>query len=84
MLSTHPDHQRRGAGTMLMKWGTEVADSLGYEAFIEASSYGKHLYESWGFIAVPNEWIVIPVSDKWKHRPEQKFYWLERPAKMLS
>ncbi|RFU29815.1 hypothetical protein B7463_g6520, partial [Scytalidium lignicola] len=83
ILSTHPDHQGRGAGGLIMKWGTELADYLGYEAFIEASGYGRHLYETWGFVATPDEWVVIPVPDKWREKVELKCYWMERSPRKI-
>ena len=49
ILTTHPDHHRRGAGTMLVKWGTDKADELGLESYLEGSSQGRPLYERHGF-----------------------------------
>ena len=80
MLSTHPEHERRGAGSMLVKWGTDIADSLGMKAFVQGSRRGKTLYERHGF--VDNEgWIKVPVTEKHKDRPECGWFNLERPAK---
>jgi len=52
MLATHPDHQRRGAGSMLVQWAADEADRLGLEVFIEASPPGRILYSKFGFEAV--------------------------------
>lgn len=49
MLATHPNHQRRGAGSLLMQWAVDKADELGLDAFIEASPAGRHLYSRYGF-----------------------------------
>ena len=49
MLSTHPDHCRRGAGSMLVKWGTNKADELGLDCYLEGSSQGRGLYEKHGY-----------------------------------
>ena len=49
LLVTHPDHQRRGAGALLVKYGVDVADEMGLVAYLEASTAGKPLYERWGF-----------------------------------
>jgi GNAT superfamily N-acetyltransferase len=83
MLSTHPEHQRRGAGAMLMEWGTDIADSLGLRAFVQASRIGaKHLYGSHGFVDKNKEgFITVPVSEKHKNKPEIGWFNLERPAK---
>lgn len=75
MMSTHPDHHRRGAGNMLMKWGTEKADSLGLGCYIDGTAIGKRLYESHGFKAEPT---VVPVPEKWKDKPEIKYFFYVR------
>ncbi|KAI1163673.1 acyl-CoA N-acyltransferase [Nemania serpens] len=48
-LHVDPDHQRRGAGKMLVMWGIEEAKKLGLPAFLESSEAGHSLYESCGF-----------------------------------
>lgn len=55
MFGTHPDHQRRGAGKMLMEWGCKEADKLRLEIYVEASSMGKGLYEKFGCERVQGE-----------------------------
>ncbi|RMZ73901.1 acyl- N-acyltransferase [Pyrenophora seminiperda CCB06] len=49
LLVTHPDHQRRGAGAMLIEWGTQRADVAQLPCFLESSPRGKPLYEKMGF-----------------------------------
>lgn len=78
IMATHPFHQKRGAGTMTVKWGTDLADSLGMKCFIEASPPGKRLYEKCGFVAVPEEYIHVSVPEKWNGRPAIGFYFYER------
>jgi GNAT superfamily N-acetyltransferase len=56
MFGTHPDHQRRGAGKMLMEWGCQEADRRGLEIYVEASSMGKGLYEKFGCEKVQGEY----------------------------
>lgn len=48
-LVTLPQHERRGAGSMLVRWGCERADEAGVEAFLEASPTGAPLYARFGF-----------------------------------
>lgn len=48
-LVTLPQHERRGAGSMLVRWGTERADEAGFEAYLEASPMGAPMYERHGF-----------------------------------
>ncbi|KAK1728201.1 acetyltransferase [Colletotrichum acutatum] len=49
-LVTHPDYQRRGAASMLLKWGCALADEDGVAAYVDASKAGKGLYERFGFV----------------------------------
>ncbi|CAM1505723.1 Fc.00g113600.m01.CDS01 [Cosmosporella sp. VM-42] len=52
LLHTDPKHQRRGAASMLLKWGLAEADRLGLPIFLEASRDGRPLYEKVGFDVV--------------------------------
>ncbi|KAI4129551.1 MAG: hypothetical protein LQ338_002187 [Usnochroma carphineum] len=45
----HPSYRRQGAGNMLVQWGTQKADELGLEAFVESTADGKPLYAKHGF-----------------------------------
>lgn len=48
----HPDHQGRGAGRLLMRWGIDVADEKGLEILLNATPAGKPVYERYGFKSV--------------------------------
>ncbi|QDS67632.1 hypothetical protein FKW77_004467 [Venturia effusa] len=49
VISTHPDHHRRGAGGLLMKRYLDAVDEEGIEAYLEASEAGRPLYARYGF-----------------------------------
>ncbi|KOS43687.1 hypothetical protein ACN38_g5384 [Penicillium nordicum] len=49
-LGTHPDYQRRGAGSMLVQWGCDLADKDGVAAYVDASKEGAPLYQKHGFV----------------------------------
>lgn len=49
LLITHPSHRRRGAGSMLVKWGCDKADELGIMAACTASTAGEFVYKKNGF-----------------------------------
>lgn len=51
-LVTLPQHERRGAGSMLIRWGCEKADEANVEAYLEASLMGAPVYARHGFEAV--------------------------------
>ncbi|KAH6666791.1 hypothetical protein B0J14DRAFT_677372 [Halenospora varia] len=42
-------YQRRGAGRMLVRWGTTHADEVGFAIVVQSTEYGRSLYESEGF-----------------------------------
>ncbi|KAI1757093.1 acyl-CoA N-acyltransferase [Xylaria castorea] len=48
-LQVAPEHQRRGAGRMLVMWGVEEAKRLGLPACLESSPEAHSLYLSCGF-----------------------------------
>ncbi|KAJ5691970.1 Acyl-CoA N-acyltransferase [Penicillium macrosclerotiorum] len=50
MLGTHPEYRKRGAGSMLVKWGCDLADDEGAGAYVDASKAGAPLYEKFGFV----------------------------------
>ena len=52
LLATHPKHQRRGAGSMLLKQGLEKANKSGLPVYLDAGVNGKPLYERFGFKVV--------------------------------
>ena len=52
LCQTHPMHQRRGAGRMLLGWGCDYADERGLMCVLQASWLGLRLYESFGFVVV--------------------------------
>jgi GNAT superfamily N-acetyltransferase len=79
MLSTHPEHQHRGAGSMLVKWGADIADRFGLKAFVQGSRLGKHLYERYGFVDKEG-WVTVPVTERHKNKPAVGWFNLERPA----
>jgi len=66
---THPDYRNRGAGKLIMEWGVRIADSLGINAYVEATEMGKHLYAKFGFIMVSKDEVNTSVpnpSEEWK------------------
>jgi hypothetical protein len=48
-LVTLGQHERRGAGSLLVKWGCDRADEQGVEAYLEASEMGEPMYRRHGF-----------------------------------
>lgn len=48
-LATHPDHQGRGAGNLLLDWGVKKADNEGLVTYLDATQIAKPIYEKRGF-----------------------------------
>ncbi|WPG98306.1 Hypothetical protein R9X50_00109400 [Acrodontium crateriforme] len=85
ILTIHPDHQRRGVGGALVKWGTDIADKLNVETIVESSRFGKGLYLKNGFVFQRD--CVLVASEKWngiREAPKCGFAWLIRPKKDAS
>lgn len=62
MLCVHENHQRRGAGTLLMQWGLKHAEKVGLPAYLEASIYGYPLYQKLGFHDIDK---VVIKAEEW-------------------
>ncbi|KAJ5636272.1 uncharacterized protein N7484_009585 [Penicillium longicatenatum] len=48
-LAVHPDNQRKGVGTALVKSGMDQADEMGLNIFVHALREGAELYKQMGF-----------------------------------
>jgi GNAT superfamily N-acetyltransferase len=59
ILATDPAHIRKGAGKMLMKFGTDIADEMGLPCFLEGSPEGLGLYHANGFEVVGWIWVDL-------------------------
>jgi GNAT superfamily N-acetyltransferase len=51
-LATHPDFRKKGIAAQMVSWGTEKADQLGVEMYLDASRMGLPLYEKHGWVAL--------------------------------
>ncbi|OTA94905.1 hypothetical protein M434DRAFT_29446 [Hypoxylon sp. CO27-5] len=49
-LGTMEAHRKRGYATALIKWGTDLADKMNVECYLDASPAGKPLYEANGYV----------------------------------
>ncbi|KAF3053140.1 hypothetical protein E8E11_010448 [Didymella keratinophila] len=48
-LATHPEHQGRGAGKMLLDWGMKKADDEQLVMYLDGTQVAKPIYEQRGF-----------------------------------
>ncbi|OQO13967.1 hypothetical protein B0A48_00842 [Cryoendolithus antarcticus] len=49
IVATDPAYQGQGAGSQILRWGTERADADDMEAYLEAAPDAVRLYEKFGF-----------------------------------
>ena len=63
LLATSPRHQRLGAGTALIRWGTERADREGLPCWLEASPVGYATYVRCGFTDVAV--LDLDITGRW-------------------
>jgi GNAT superfamily N-acetyltransferase len=60
-LATHREHQRRGAGKMLLNWGLRKADEEGLTTYLDATGVARGMYERAGFVVKKSvEWDRTP------------------------
>ncbi|KAI4152295.1 MAG: hypothetical protein LQ340_002989 [Diploschistes diacapsis] len=61
-LATLPAHQRRGAATMLLKKGEQIAEQERLDSWVVASDVGSPLYEKGGFVPVEGGTITFDLG----------------------
>ncbi|KAI1313259.1 hypothetical protein F5Y03DRAFT_160286 [Xylaria venustula] len=59
----HSAHRRRGVASLLLEWGTERADKLGLESFVESTEIGRAAYEKHGFEFVEDLYLDASIEN---------------------
>lgn len=49
LLVTASQHRRRGAGSLIVKWGLEMSETTGLPCYLQASEQGRRVYSHYGF-----------------------------------
>ncbi|KAF3480077.1 uncharacterized protein GIQ15_05424 [Arthroderma uncinatum] len=60
---TIPSYRRRGVGALFLQWGVDKADAMGLECWLDATDYGRPVYERYGFINVDDRHIESPMPE---------------------
>jgi len=55
VLATHSDYRKRGLASKLLEWGCAAADGEELESYLDASKFGKPLYEKFGYVHQPEK-----------------------------
>lgn len=77
LLATHPQHHRKGAGSLLLRHGLEKADNLKMPVYLDAGINGRPLYERFGFKVTSD----FPFDGRhFGGRSEGKHWCMLRPA----
>jgi GNAT superfamily N-acetyltransferase len=63
IIGCSPNRQRSGAGSALLEWGVNLADSLGLPCRLEASPVGYGLYRKFGFEDVGV--LDVKITENW-------------------
>ncbi|KAF3940046.1 hypothetical protein ABW19_dt0208101 [Dactylella cylindrospora] len=64
LLATHRKYRRHGAATMLINWGTKIADEEYVPCCVVSSPMGKPIYEKVGFTMVAEKPWVFQLVDE--------------------
>ena len=80
ILHTHPLHQGRGAGTELVKWGTDLADQQGLQCYLESSPAAYSLAKQCDFEDITD--IEIDLSKYHEGYESYKHIVMIRPPKI--
>jgi predicted N-acetyltransferase YhbS len=74
VLATLPEHQRRGAGSLLMTEFCKQADETGHRSYVEASALGRPTYQRFAFATQDTFSVMIdgePYTDSCMVREPQ-------------
>lgn len=81
ILACKPDRQRIGAGSALVKFGTDLADASNLPCRLEASPVGYPVYKRLGFKDV--DFLDLNVTERWGVKRSGE-YWGENNAVELA
>lgn len=73
IIHTHPLHQYRGVGTSLLEWGTEHADKLRLQCYVESPAAGHALFHKHDFVYITDMEIDLNEYRTHQHYYNQKY-----------
>lgn len=60
-MGTLPAYQKRGAASLHLAWGTELADKSELACWVQASPMSFSLYQKFGFVI--QDQVVVPLHE---------------------
>ncbi|MCJ1352748.1 MAG: hypothetical protein MMC33_002732 [Icmadophila ericetorum] len=86
IMFTHPSHRQKGVGSLLMKYGMDLAAEKNLEVVVEASEDGRWLYDKFGLRSLGKEVFDTSKknpSDLWRKLAHEfgyvAHYWMWKP-----
>ncbi|KAK5677993.1 hypothetical protein LTS10_009877 [Elasticomyces elasticus] len=74
-LAVDPRFQSQGVGSLLVKWGTDMADKAGAFSWVHSSEGGRRFYEKHGFEEV--DCLTVDLDDWAVHSSKDQKRWGE-------
>jgi len=74
-------YRRRGIGSLMMKWGMDLADEIDALCTVESTPEGQNLYKKFDFTVQHD--VVLDVPEKFASRPKQRLLMMLRQKKSL-
>jgi GNAT superfamily N-acetyltransferase len=59
-VGTHPDFQRRGAGTLLIEWGLARAKAENVPVYLDSTILASYVYQKLGFVPLDGLSMTLP------------------------
>ncbi|KAF1994404.1 hypothetical protein P154DRAFT_447721 [Amniculicola lignicola CBS 123094] len=81
ILATRLECRRQGAGSMLIKWGTEKADELGLQCYVESNAEAQGVYERHGFTKAREELFLLgKYHESWQGKADRIIIMIREPS----
>jgi hypothetical protein len=78
-MGTLPSYQRRGAASLHLAWGTELADQNGLACWVQASPMSVSLYQKFGFEI--QDQVVVPLHESYRGGTQTSSSMMREPTK---
>lgn len=73
IIHVHPAHQQHGVGTLLLRWGTDLADRMDMSCYVETSLVGHSLFRKYDFEDVREMEIDLNKYKKHQYYYDQNY-----------
>ncbi|KAM5442312.1 hypothetical protein MferCBS31731_002687 [Microsporum ferrugineum] len=70
---TVPSYRRHGVGSLFLQWGLDKAEEMGLECWLDATPYGRPVYERRGFICTDAWDVDCPMPEGLSEEKKREF-----------